>query len=100
MAWEDGVELIIDEDFRVICLEIFDRLDRIGRGRLVWSDDEYQRGAFCGGWDPELERFAFSFYASDGGDYIFQFTVEDARVVAKGGTIEPRLEYWKQAPSW
>jgi hypothetical protein len=44
------------------------------------------------------EAVLFSFYAPEGGDYIFSFTIEEARVVAAGGEIDPAMEWWKTAP--
>lgn len=67
---ERPVKLIIDDDFRQICKEIISRYDDDGPDSLIWSDDEYQRGVFCGGWNPEHRKFFFSYYAPDGGDYI------------------------------
>lgn len=94
------MKLVIDDDFRRICRTIVSRYDQDGDASLIYSDDEYQEGAFCGGWYPEDRRFFFSFYAPDGGDYIFDFTLDDARAVAEGGSIDPPLRYWKQAPDW
>jgi hypothetical protein len=92
------VKLFIDEDFKRICATIVAAFERSGEASLRWSDDEYQSRNFCGGWDEEARRFAFSFYAPDGGDYLFTFSVDDARLVAAGGAIEPQLTYWKAAP--
>lgn len=94
------MRLIIDDEFREICREIVAAYEREGESSLVWSDDQYQAANFCGGWDPKHARFAFSFYAPDGGDYIFSFTLEEARVVAAGGEIDPPMEWWKRAPEW
>ena len=78
------MKLEIDDDFRSICRTIVDEFDRSGEASLVWSDDLYQRGRFCGGWDPEQRKFFFSYYAPDSGDYIFSFDLQDARRVAEG----------------
>ncbi len=91
-----AMKLTIDNDFREICREIVAK----GEAAFVDSDDLYQQGNFCGGWDEEHGVFAFSFYAPDGGDYIFSLSVEEARVVAEGGSIDPPLKYWKKAPIW
>ncbi|HZW09941.1 MAG TPA: hypothetical protein VFF69_08560 [Phycisphaerales bacterium] len=91
------MKLRIDDEFREICHQI---LRGVAAGRIVDSDDIYQSPNFCGGWDENEGRFGFSFYAPDGGDYIFSFSLEDARSVAEGGVINPQLEYWKQAPDW
>jgi hypothetical protein len=94
------MQLVIDDDFRAICRRIVQEYEARGEDSLVWSDDQYQQGSFCGGWEPERGRFYFSYYAPDGGDYIFWFTLEETRSVASGGTIDPPLEFWKKAPEW
>lgn len=94
------MQLVIDDDFRCICKQIIADFDARGEASLVWSDDQYQADKFCGGWEPESRRFWFSFYAPDGGDYIFSFTLDEARVVANGGAIQPTLEWWKEAPGF
>lgn len=88
-VWEaNQMKLPIDEEFREICGQIVSRYDAEGPSALKWSDDEYQFGAFCGGWDPDGHhgpRFYFSFYAPDGGNYLFSFTLDEAHAVARGG---------------
>lgn len=97
------MKLIVDTDFRSICAEIVAAYEKFGEASLVWSDDQYQHGCFCGGWCPSGERgpaFYFSYLAPDGGDYIFSFLLDDAKKVASGGSIDPPLVFWKQAPDW
>jgi hypothetical protein len=94
------MKLIIDDNFRAICRTIVTEYDATGEASLIESDDIYQETNFCGGWESSVRRFGFSFYAPDGGDYIFSFTLDEARIVANGGTIDPALEYWKEAPDW
>lgn len=94
------MRLEIDDDFRTICKAIVSLYDREGDRSLVWNEDQYQVGKFAGGWVPDKSKFYFSYYAPDGSDYIFSFTLEEARVVANGGVIDPPLEYWKQSPDW
>lgn len=94
------MHLVIDDDFREICREIRSQLQSSPLS-LIESDDEYQRGRFCGGWAESGDHgaaFYFSYYAPDGGDYIFWFTQAEALVVAAGGSIDPELEYWKKSP--
>ena len=92
------MKLIISQQFVDICKAITDSHERKGEKSLIGSDDQYQSRDFCGGWDDELHCFAFSYYAPDGGDYIFTFTLEDARRVVGGEAFDPPLEYWKNAP--
>lgn len=94
------MKLVVDEEFRSICRHISEEYDRLGDASLIDSDDLIQSQNFCGGWDSESSQFGFSFYAPDGGDYIFSITLDDARIVAQGGIIDPTLEYWKKAPDW
>jgi hypothetical protein len=94
------MKLIIDENLRQLCRKIVADYDTNGEASLIDSDDLYQAPNFCGGWQSEDRRFWFSFYAKDGGDYIFSFTLDEARLVASGGSIDPPLEYWKEAPGW
>jgi len=97
------MKLVIDDDLRTICKTIVDRYSQCGDDSLVWSDDQYQQGAFCGGWAPNGflgPAFYFSYYAPDGHDYIFSFSLSDAVSVAGGGVIDPLLTYWKPSPDW
>lgn len=92
------MKLIIDDQFREICRRIVLTFDSDGEASLRWSDDEYQSRNVCGGWDDETQAFAFSFYAPDGGDYIFRMSLDEARGVAAGERFDPVLTYWKRAP--
>jgi len=94
------MKLEVTDEFRALCKDIFEEYEAIGDKALVWSDDRYQSDHFCGGWDPHHARYFFSYYAPDGGDYIFSFTLDDARLVHAGGTIDPVLDYWKKSSGW
>ena len=94
------MKLTIDDEFRDICRAIISQVDCEGDASLVESDDEYQCSNFCGGWQSSDSKFWFSFYAPDGGDYIFSLTIDDVRRVAGGGAIDPPLEFWKKALDW
>ncbi len=51
------------------------------------SDDMFQRGSFAGGYDADESEFCFSFYASDGKKYWFQFTLDQAGRIAAGQDV-------------
>ena len=86
------MQLPIEGDFREICREIHAEVMSVGERALVWSDDMYQRGPFCGGWDPEPKRFFFSFHAPDGVDYWFSVTLWEILAIAEGERVQPELE--------
>ncbi len=94
------MRLPTDGDFSTICIEIRDQVESSGTESLVWSDDQYQLGSFCGGWDPEHERFFFSYYAPDYIDYWFSISLADAQAVANGKAINPVLKPNGPAPQW
>lgn len=74
--------------------------EEITANALVESDDEYQSTHFCGGWTSDGDAgpgFYFSYYAPDGGDYIFYLTPEQATAIADGCTPRIKLEYWKRS---
>jgi len=93
------VKLLVDFDFVQICKSIV-RSAQSG-SKPIWNEDEFQRGRYSGGWCPDGDDgpgYYFSFYAPDGGDYIFKITLEEADLVCKGVAIDPKLTYWKQSP--
>ena len=94
------MKIPLDGDFRALCIYITDQVANEGKQSLVWSDDQYQRGSFCGGWDPEHERFFFSYYAPDKIDYTFSITLVEARAVAEGNAIQPTVTPSGPAPQW
>jgi hypothetical protein len=98
--WLSTMIIPMNEEFRRLCQTIASELDRDPAAVLVESDDLRQAPSFCGGWNEESKRFWLSFYAPDGGDYIFSMSIEDVRIVAAGGSMSPSLERWKDAPEW
>ena len=87
-------------DFLSICREIAQQVADEGFESLVWSDDMYQGGPFCGGWDPLHQRFFFSYYAPDGIDYWFDVSLDEVHAVTRGEPINPILTPHGPAPSW
>jgi hypothetical protein len=88
----------IDDEFRDICKTIVEQYGKLGEASLVYSDDQYQALNFCGGWEPELRKFSFSYFAPDGGEYGFTLSLKEAEMVASGKKINPTLRYLKRAP--
>lgn len=90
----------LDDEFVCLAVQIAAKLDRVGEAAFVWSDNEYQLQRYCGGWEPASRKFWFSFYAPDGGDYIFCLSPDGMRDAAKGDMRETVGKFWKQAPPW
>jgi len=90
--------LPITDELRAICRTIYTDL---AANTLVESDDEYQSTHFCGGWTPDGDNgpgFYFSYYAPDGGDYLFHMTPDQASSITQGDCPTISLEYWKKSP--
>jgi hypothetical protein len=101
------IQLKIDSDLIWICKAIVEKTAKHGRDVWVWNEDEFQRGYFSGGYCPDEdghggadhgEGFYFSYYAPNGGDYIFYLSFDDAARIALGEQLSPKLEYWKTSP--
>lgn len=94
-------QLKIDSDLIWICKAIVEKTAKHGRSVWVLNEDEFQRGYYSGGYCPEGdlgEGFYFSYYAPNGGDYIFYLSFDDAARIAQGEQLSPKLEYWKTSP--
>ncbi len=52
------------------------------------SDDEFQSQHYCGGYDADEAAFCFSHFSSNGAEYWFQFTLEEARQINAGALSE------------
>ena len=55
------------------------------------SDDEFQTEHLCGGFDATEQEFCFSWYASNGKEYWFQFPLAEAQNLATVPTVSLRL---------
>ena len=80
------MELTIDSEFRSICQEIVAENQTEEEWAEVESDDMFQSENYVGGFDADEEAFCFSYYAPDGQEYWFQFTLDEAKAVTAGET--------------
>jgi hypothetical protein len=48
------------------------------------SDDWWQTEELCGGYDATESAFCFSYYAPEGDEFWFQFTLAQAAKIANG----------------
>ncbi|RME56820.1 hypothetical protein D6779_09940 [Candidatus Parcubacteria bacterium] len=80
------MRLIPDEDLITICREIV----AAGKTEKDWaaseSDDMFQRGSYCGGFDADENEFCFETVV-DGVEYWFQFSLNDAARIADGEAV-------------
>lgn len=51
---------------------------------LAESDDEFQSGRYCGGFDATERAFCFSLFDESGDEFWFQFTLGEAKDVVTG----------------
>jgi hypothetical protein len=94
-----SMELPITNELRSICKKIASefRLDK----KWTWNEDEYQTEHYCGGWTPDengIFAFGMSYYAPDGGDYLFSMTMEIVLEIASGKNVMIPMERWKDSP--
>lgn len=78
------MQLPVDEELRSICHEIVERNEPLDEWRATESDDEFQSEHFVGGFDAGEDAFCFSYYAPDGTELWFQFTLAEAEEIAAG----------------
>ena len=75
----------VHQVLRDICSRILEESKTPEQWALVESDDMFQGGPFVGGYDADEAEFCFSYYADDGGEYWFQFSLAEAARIASGG---------------
>lgn len=78
-------------ELRGICCKIVARARKVEEWRAVESGDEFQTDHFEGGFDGTEDAFCFSYYAPDGVEHWFQFTIADATEIATGTRCEVQL---------
>jgi hypothetical protein len=76
--------LTLHADFRAIATEIVDEGKTIDEWAEIESDDMFQRGAYCGGFDATEMQFTFSFFDPGGREFWFQLSLADLNEVATG----------------
>ncbi|MCA9117824.1 MAG: hypothetical protein KDA79_22290 [Planctomycetaceae bacterium] len=82
-----------DDPFRDICQQILDQNKTPDEWSEIESDDMFQHGPYCGGFDATEGEFCFSLYREDG-EFWFQVSLEQVRQIVGG-----RLKYVTIRPS-
>lgn len=77
------ITIPITPEFRTICKEIIDENLSEAEWSEVESDDMFQTNLFEGGFDTTENAFTFSYF-TDGKEYWFQLTLEDAIKINDG----------------
>lgn len=74
----------VDEDL----VEIARQIVGAGKSEADWAeleaDDYFQIRRWCGGFDADENAFTFSYYATDGVEYWYQFDLKEAERIADG----------------
>lgn len=78
----------IEEDLREICTRIASQASTLEEWAQVESDDMFQAGPFVGGFDADEAEFCFSYYSTDGKEYWFQFSLQEAGRIARGESVD------------
>ncbi len=76
-----------DSHLTEICCLIRDESLSIAEWRDIESDDMFQKGHFCGGFEAIEDEFCFSYYSPDGQEYWFQLSLEECLNLAKGDPV-------------
>jgi hypothetical protein len=78
------MKIRIDEDMKSIAKSIHEMNLSSEQWAARESDDEFQHGKYCGGYDKDEEAFCFSWWDADGDEFWFQFTLDEARMMIEG----------------
>ena len=78
------MEIPLTKEFESICGEIKSKSYSIDQWAEIESDDMFQAGDFCGGFDADEKEFCFSFHHQSGTEYWFQFDLSVAVNIANG----------------
>ena len=79
------MNLKITDDFVQICKAIVKANKTIEEWCEIESDDMFQAGTYCGGFDADEREFCFEVIIDDS-EYWFQFSLEQAVLIAGGKT--------------
>ncbi len=74
----------VDEELKSICQEICSEGLNEVEWSLIESSDSFQSVKYRGGYDTTESAFCFSRYTSNGEEFWFQFTLEQAKNVLLG----------------
>ncbi len=75
----------IDEDLRRIARAIANEKKSLDEWAEIESDDMFQEGSYCGGFDADEGEFCFSYYGPDGKVW-FEMSLGQVEEVASGGS--------------
>jgi len=75
------------DGLRDICKLIVSEHKSQSEWALIESDDMFANGPYVGGFDADENEFCFSYYDDRGHEYWFQFTIDEATVIAAGDGI-------------
>ncbi len=78
------MDIPITSQLESICQDIRAKNYSMEQWAQVESDDMFQSGSFCGGFDADESEFCFSFYATNGKEYWFQIDLKMAIETSNG----------------
>lgn len=70
----------VEEDFKIICNNILSEKKSLEEWAKIESDDMFQEGRFCGGFDANEGEFCFSVCLNEK-EFWFQFSLNDAKKI-------------------
>jgi hypothetical protein len=74
--------LAVDEELRVLCVEIRDWMDTEPDWQEIEGSDMFESEHYSGGWEGEEDGFTFSHYDDDGEERWFSLSPAEIRDVA------------------
>lgn len=74
----------ITKELISICTQINDKGYSVVQWDEIESSDMFQTEQFCGGFDVDESEFCFSYFAEDGNEYWFQFSIATAIEISNG----------------
>lgn len=77
-------QLRIDNELKNICEQIRRENKTIEEWYQIESDDMFQSGNYCGGFDGIEQEFCFSYYDDEGKEWWFQFSFFDIEKIISG----------------
>ena len=77
-----------DEELRKLCAEIVAESLTEPEWAERESDDMFQTGHYCGGFDADESAFCFSHSRDDGSEWWFQLTLDEVGRVARGEAVQ------------
>ena len=81
------MEIPISRELKEICVEVQETGYSLEQWAEIESDDMFQNGSYCGGFDADEGEFCFSFYSSSGQELWFQIDLDLAYRIANGSPL-------------